>query len=269
AVGGPEDLVMRSARARAQATGASVDDILSAWAGGQAAPAAPAPAAPEASAEEARPEPAVADPVIPPSEAPAPSPVPAPPSAQAAAQPGRTVTAVAPVVAGPPKDAAPLLTGRVDHPLRTFAALVALFVFGALLAVALPASDARSIAAGQVPGTTPILTALGEQGHAVYVREGCVYCHTQQVRTVVTDVGLGTVTEPGTSPAIGPSTLGTQRIGPDLAHVGSRAPTDNPAYLRELLEDPRGINPDSLMPAYRYLSSDDVDALVQYLVESK
>ncbi len=47
-VGGPEDLVMRSARARAEATGASVDDILAAWAGGAAAPPSPAQAAPVA-----------------------------------------------------------------------------------------------------------------------------------------------------------------------------------------------------------------------------
>jgi hypothetical protein len=46
----PETLVQRSAEARAKATGASVEDVLSAWAGGAAAPAAPAPAAPTESA---------------------------------------------------------------------------------------------------------------------------------------------------------------------------------------------------------------------------
>ena len=45
-VGGPEDLVMRSARARAEATGASVDDILAAWAGGASAPTSTTEAAP-------------------------------------------------------------------------------------------------------------------------------------------------------------------------------------------------------------------------------
>jgi hypothetical protein len=42
----PEALVRRSAEARAKATGASVDDVLQAWAGGAAAPAAPAAPAP-------------------------------------------------------------------------------------------------------------------------------------------------------------------------------------------------------------------------------
>jgi hypothetical protein len=44
----PEPLVERSAAARATANGTSVDDVLSAWAGGApAGPSAPAPAAAE------------------------------------------------------------------------------------------------------------------------------------------------------------------------------------------------------------------------------
>ncbi len=43
----PEELVMRSARARAEASGSSVDDVLSAWSGGgSVSPVAPAAAAP-------------------------------------------------------------------------------------------------------------------------------------------------------------------------------------------------------------------------------
>jgi len=41
-IGGPEDLVLRSAKARAEATGTTVEAILAAWAGGGAAPAAAA-----------------------------------------------------------------------------------------------------------------------------------------------------------------------------------------------------------------------------------
>ncbi|MEX2424357.1 MAG: hypothetical protein WD990_10295, partial [Acidimicrobiia bacterium] len=42
-MGVPEPLVQRSAEARAKAAGASTDDILNAWAGGEAAPAATPP----------------------------------------------------------------------------------------------------------------------------------------------------------------------------------------------------------------------------------
>lgn len=51
-MGIPPELVQRSAAARAAASGTSVDDILTAWAGG-AAPPAPAAPTPEAAAEEA------------------------------------------------------------------------------------------------------------------------------------------------------------------------------------------------------------------------
>jgi len=48
-IGGPEDLVQRSAEARSAAGGGTVDEILAAWAGGAAPPAPTAPAAVEAS----------------------------------------------------------------------------------------------------------------------------------------------------------------------------------------------------------------------------
>jgi hypothetical protein len=58
----PETLVKRSAEARAKASGASVNDVLQAWAGGESAPAASAPApqpeAGEDAAAAAEPEPA-------------------------------------------------------------------------------------------------------------------------------------------------------------------------------------------------------------------
>lgn len=54
--GAPEDLVERSAAARAQAQGISVDEVLSAWAGGEGV-AAPPPSAPSADAAPAPPAP--------------------------------------------------------------------------------------------------------------------------------------------------------------------------------------------------------------------
>ena len=69
ALGLPESLVQRSAEARAAETGQSVDDILAAWAGGEAVAAAePAEETPKPEAEDA-PEPAETE------EEPAPEPV--------------------------------------------------------------------------------------------------------------------------------------------------------------------------------------------------
>ena len=254
--GVPEELIVRAAKARAAASGTSIDAVLGAWTGGGsiAAPAPTATAEPAAAApvETTAPERDSASP----SETPAPAAPEAPP-----------VAAPVAVASKVDRDAAPLLVGRVDRPMMVSAALVALFVMSAFFAVAVPGLDARNMAADQVPGTTPILSPEGLAGRDVYLEQGCMYCHTQQVRTVVTDIGLGPVTEPGTSPAVGPPTLGFVRIGPDLTHIGSRY--EDLDILRTVLLDPKSLNPDSLMPSYAYLSDADLAALVQFLEESK
>lgn len=257
ASGVPEELVMRSARARAAASGTSVEAVLGAWGGGEAissSPAAPTPvAAPTTAAE------SPAD--IPPADEPAVSAAPVPTVSTPMPAPARIVASRR------DPDAAPLLVGRADRPIMTLATLIAAFVVSALLVVGATALDARNAAAEQIPGTTPLLSEQGLAGRDVYLQNGCMYCHTQQVRTVVTDVGLGPVTEPGTSPAAGPPTLGFVRIGPDLTHVGSRY--EDPAALRTAVTDPKSINPDSLMPGFAHLSAEDLNALIQYLEESK
>jgi cbb3-type cytochrome c oxidase subunit II len=142
--------------------------------------------------------------------------------------------------------------------------VVGLFLVAVLFALVLPALDVT-------PATPPPsgFSELGLQGREVYVAEGCWYCHTQQVRPIVTDANLGPVTQSELLVSFAPDTLGIQRIGPDLAHAGSRAPTDDPAWLARFLTNPRSVNEDSLQPAYDHLSEADLAALVAYLVESR
>src|SRR5688572_17224977 len=92
-MGVPEPIVERSARARAAASGQSYEEILAAWAGGQAVAAAPAEAPPTEEApaeapaedapatEEAAPAPAAAAPAAPAEPAPAAAAAVAPPPA--------------------------------------------------------------------------------------------------------------------------------------------------------------------------------------------
>jgi len=93
AMGIPEAMAERSARARAAATGQSYEDVLAAWAGGQTVAAAPGEAAPssEPSAEAAAEEPDTPEtPVAPPTGEAAPP---------AAADAGEVAAAVAPAPA--------------------------------------------------------------------------------------------------------------------------------------------------------------------------
>ncbi|MGH2588611.1 MAG: cbb3-type cytochrome c oxidase subunit II [Dehalococcoidia bacterium] len=117
------------------------------------------------------------------------------------------------------------------------------------------------------------LTPEEARGRTIYKREGCWYCHTQQVRS--TEANKGTVTLPGD---IGPETVpedyvgqrptfwGTERQGPDLSHTGSR---QSAVWQREHLKNPQSTSPGSIMPSFGYLPVEEIDALVAYLMSLK
>jgi len=97
-------------------------------------------------------------------------------------------------------------------------------------------------------------------GRDIYIAEGCTYCHTQAVRPIVTDVGLGAVSLPGDYAHEEPTVLGVARMGPDLMHVGTRG-----GVTVQQLTNPRADRPWSTMPSYDYLSATDLAALVAYV----
>ncbi|NBC00672.1 MAG: cytochrome-c oxidase [Bacteroidetes bacterium] len=94
------------------------------------------------------------------------------------------------------------------------------------------------------------------QGRQVYMREGCIYCHTQQVRPdgFGTDIQRGWGTrgsEPGDYVYDFPHLLGTMRTGPDLADIGQRQPSRD--WHLAHFYNPRSVSPGSLMPSFPYL----------------
>ena len=92
-------------------------------------------------------------------------------------------------------------------------------------------------------------TAL--QGREIFAEAGCAACHTQMVRPVVSDVGLGPVTLNDSN-----QVLGTRRFGPDLAHVGARMTgAQMEAIVNGLDDHPAlSLDPDSLSALIAYLS---------------
>jgi len=101
------------------------------------------------------------------------------------------------------------------------------------------------------------------QGRAVYVSQGCVACHTEQVRGAEdgADIQRGwgerrTVARDYIYEK--PVLLGYMRLGPDLANIGARKDQKNPdKYTRSWhylhLYDPRLVAPGSIMPSYKFL----------------
>lgn len=101
-------------------------------------------------------------------------------------------------------------------------------------------------------------------GRNIYIAEGCNECHTQAVRPVGTDVGLGPVSFAGDHVHESPVLLGHLRVGPDLMHVAS-SDEFNAGWLKMHLTNPRMAREWSTMPSYSYLSDADLAALVSYI----
>jgi cytochrome c oxidase cbb3-type subunit I/II len=94
-------------------------------------------------------------------------------------------------------------------------------------------------------------TALEKLGRAVYIREGCWYCHSQYVRPVTgEELRWGPVSEAGEYAFDLPHLFSTRRIGPDLTRVGLKF-ADDWHYAHHW--DPRLVVPDSIMPSFKWL----------------
>ena len=102
---------------------------------------------------------------------------------------------------------------------------------------------------------SPVRTEDEESGRRVYIRDGCWYCHSQYVRPVNRDVDKwGPVTQAGEIAYDLPQMFGTRRIGPDLSREGSRRSDE---WLYAHVWNPRGTEPESVMPAFTWLYTEN------------
>ncbi len=111
-----------------------------------------------------------------------------------------------------------------------------------------------------LPAEKP-MTKDQREGLNIFISEGCVACHTQQVRNIAMDETWGK------RPSIPsdyfyskqrqdfwrqtPSVLGSERTGPDLTNVGLRQSSLEWNLLH--LYNPRSVVEASVMPAYPWL----------------
>ncbi|MCH2450358.1 MAG: cytochrome c [Gracilimonas sp.] len=109
-----------------------------------------------------------------------------------------------------------------------------------------------------LPASEP-MTELQRKGLNIFISEGCVYCHTQQVRPIEMDENWGRPSAPGDYARINrqdvwrqtPAVLGSERTGPDLSNIGKRQPSDVWHYMH--LYNPRSVVKESIMPSYPWL----------------
>ncbi len=107
------------------------------------------------------------------------------------------------------------------------------------------------------PGVEPY-DPLRLMGRDLYIREGCVGCHSQQVRMLRAEVQrYGSYSVAGESVFDHPFLWGSKRTGPDLARVGERYSDD---WHRIHLRNPRNVVPESNMPGYPWLAQNQVQS---------
>ncbi len=145
-----------------------------------------------------------------------------------------------------------------DNQKKLFGATFLLFLGLTILVAILPAFRNQWNNA-PLPDAKP-LSAEAIQGKAVFIANGCVACHTQQVRNLDMDKVWGA------RPSIAAdyadihrtdiwrntaTLMGTERTGPDLTSIGTRQPSSEWNLVH--LYNPRIVVKESVMPAYPWL----------------
>ena len=157
---------------------------------------------------------------------------------------------------------------------KLFITALGLFVALTIIVAILPAISNQENNA-PLPNYVP-LTEQANLGKKSFIANGCVACHTQQVRNVDMDKKWGD--RPGIAADYASisrtdfwrntaTLMGTERTGPDLTNIGKRQPSV--AWNLLHLYQPRAVEVKSIMPAHPWLfeiknelGKDDVEVIV-------
>ncbi len=100
-------------------------------------------------------------------------------------------------------------------------------------------------------------TPLELEGRDIYIREGCVGCHSQMIRPFRSEVErYGEYSKAGEYVYDHPFLWGSKRTGPDLHRIGGKY-SDN--WHLNHMYDPQSTSSGSIMPAYQWLVRNALD----------
>jgi len=118
--------------------------------------------------------------------------------------------------------------------------------------VVLPFMQLKNV---EAPAALKPYTSAQLRGREVYIKNGCIYCHSQQPRDKAQAPddkrGWGRASVAADYYYDRPHLLGTMRTGPDLFNIGARQPSAD-WHLGHLYQ-PRAYTPGSIMPSYPFL----------------
>ncbi|MFN2261129.1 MAG: cytochrome-c oxidase, cbb3-type subunit I [Psychroflexus sp.] len=100
-------------------------------------------------------------------------------------------------------------------------------------------------------------TPLELEGRDIYIREGCVGCHSQMVRPFRSEVErYGEYAKAGEFVYDRPFLWGSKRTGPDLLRIGGKY---SDSWHFNHMYDPQSTSSGSIMPSYQWLIKDKLD----------
>ena len=222
----PEELVQRSAEARAEASGKSVDEVLQSWAGGEAIESSPAAETP---VEEAPVEEVVEE------------------------SPVEEVVEEAPVEV------------KKESSFVFISGVIAIAIFTYFFGYLFPKQQSENLVSESLNNTIEVSNEE-LKGAEIYNQLNCQSCHTQNVRVVIPDSQNGKVLKNKFAEEAVIKNTGLIRIGPDLSNSASREPTNNPQWLSRYLKDSSSVRENVPHPNYDFLNQQDLDYLITYLL---
>jgi cbb3-type cytochrome oxidase cytochrome c subunit len=231
----PESLVQRSAEARAEASGRTVDEVLQSWAGGESV------ASVEKPAEEAPP----------------------------AEEPAAPVEDIADIEE-PKEESAEIVKEenieiKKESSLGFIAGVIGVVIFTYLFAFSIPKQQSEEVVLQSLNNSVRVSEEILE-GAIVYNQLNCQSCHTQNVRILIPDSQNGKILKNRFANKNLIQNTGLLRLAPDLSTLGTREPTNDAEWLKEYLIDPSSVKEDIPHPSVNFLSNQDLDYLITYLL---
>ena len=235
-LGAPETLVQRSAEARAEASGNTVEEVLQSWAGGEAiaasAPSAEASVVEEAPVEEVKEEAVVEE------------------------APLETMEKVI------EEESVEL---KKESSLIFIAGVLGVAMFTYFFAFAIPKNQSADLVAESLNNEVVVSQEV-LKGAQVYNDLNCQSCHTQNVRLLIPDSQNGKILKNKFADEVIIKNTGLLRLGPDLSTSATREPTNNEKWLTRYLTDSASVRDTIPHPNYDFLSTSDLDYLLTYLL---
>ena len=249
----PESLVQRSAEARAEASGRTVDEVLQSWAGGESVASVEKPAEEAPPIQEA-----------PPTEETVP--VEEPPTVVDQDEEN--------AISVQENDDEEIVQLEIEEEnvelkkessLSFIVGVIGVVVFTYMFAFSIPKQQSEDIVLQSLNNSVRVSEEVLE-GAIIYNQLNCQSCHTQNVRILIPDSQNGKILKNKFANKNLVQNTGLLRLAPDLSTLGTREPTNDSKWLKDYLLEPSSVKEDIPHPSINFLSDQDLDYLITYLL---